>query len=94
MHIRCEHAPCSECDKWKSYDKCPKCNQELTHKHKWDHEKRICKICGKSLDKAIDEISEALRKSATDPKVIERGEELDRLFGTLTPEDLLRRFDI
>jgi transposase len=64
------------------------------HNHIWDHEKRVCKSCGKSLDKAIDEISEAMRKAASDPKVIERGEELERTLSHLTPEDLLRRFDI
>jgi len=46
------------------------------------------------LDKAIDEISAALRKATTDPKVIERGEELERMLSHLTPEDMLRRFDI
>ena len=93
MHIRCEYAPCSDCNKWKPYDKCQKCSQELTCKHKWDHKKRVCKTCGKSLDKALDEISEALRKAATDPEVTERGDELQRQLSTLTPEDLLRQFD-
>jgi len=64
------------------------------HKHRWDHKNRICSGCGKSLDKSIDEISKALRKAASDPKVIERGEELERTLSYLTPEDLLRRFDI
>jgi len=64
------------------------------HKHIWDHKNRICKICGKSLDKAIDEIHKKAIEACNDPKVIERGEELQRILGTLTPEDLLRRFDI
>jgi hypothetical protein len=95
MHIRCENSPCEGCIKWKPYDNCPKCKQKLDyHRHKWNHKKRICETCGKSLDKAIDEISEAMRKAASDPKVIERGEELERMLSHMTPEDLLRRFDI
>ena len=71
-----------------------KVRKDENHKHKWDHKNRVCSGCCKSLDKSIDEISKALRKAASDPKVIERGEELQRILSTLTPEDLLRRFDI
>ena len=42
----------------------------------------------------VDIISKELHRISNDPKVIEKGEELQRTLGHLTPEDLLRRFDI
>jgi hypothetical protein len=62
----------------------------------------LCSNCGRrfviegmvDFTKKLDKISEELRRLSSDPKVIERGEELHKKLSRLTPEDLMREFTI
>lgn len=44
------------------------------------------------MKEKLDKISTEINKISKDPKVIERGKELQRKLSTLTAEDLQRRY--